>query len=199
MEKIKVIGICGSPRKGKHTETLMEHIFEGCKAEGAEVEMITIHDKDLKPCTGCLSCQKGGTCPVKDDITKIFEKIKEADGIVMGSPVFFCDVTAQMKMILDRSFAYWPINGNKVGAIATVAGSVGCSGVIDTFNRFFTMHGISSAGFVGLYGKTGDKIKAQDTAYKIGQKIVKQARIQKGTTNGAYDAATHVVYGTHTF
>ncbi|MEG0292562.1 MAG: flavodoxin family protein [Anaerovoracaceae bacterium] len=199
MEQIKILGVCASPRRNKQTEVLMENVLKGCADSGAEVELVSLADMEINPCIGCITCQKGGECPIDDGISEVFKKIKEADGVLIGSPVYFCDVTAQCKMLIDRSYSQWPINGNKVGAIATVAGSIGCSGVIDTLNNFFSMQGITSAGWVALYGKTEDKIIAKKKAYELGQKMVKIAEFQKNNDNGAYDSITHVAYGTHTF
>lgn len=199
MSKIKVVGICTSPRENKHTEKLMKHVLKGCEDKGAEVELITMAGKDINPCLGCITCQKGGVCPIDDDITKIFEKIKEADGILIGAPVYFCDVPAQCKMLIDRSYAVTPINGGKVGGLVTVAGSIGCSGVVDTINNFYTMQGITPAGWISLYGKTEDKPEACKKAFALGQKMVKMAEFQKQNSDGAYDLITHVAYGTHTF
>ncbi len=67
---------------------------------------------------------------------ELYDKIMEADGIVIGTPVYYYDMTAQCKMIIDRTIAIAPINGNKVGGIVTVAGSLGLSEVVKNQNVF---------------------------------------------------------------
>jgi multimeric flavodoxin WrbA len=133
-----------------------------------------------------------------DDMQGLYNKILEADGIVMGTPVYYYDMTAQCKMIIDRTIAIAPINGNKVGGIVTVAGSMGLSEVVKNLSMYFSVQGITPAGWVAAYSPVEDKVKAQESAFELGVKIAKMINAQKKNTTGAYNRLNHFAYGTHT-
>ena len=108
MEEIKILAINTSPRKGRNTQQLAEAVLEGCRSLDAQepeasglkitTEMIQVGDAPadgFQLCRGCWGCVKKGSCVLKDDfITEIYEKIRQADGVIFASPVFFCDVSA---------------------------------------------------------------------------------------------------------
>jgi multimeric flavodoxin WrbA len=103
---IKIIGLSGSPRKNGNTEILIKEALKAAKQKGAETEFITIAGKNIQPCRACGACRlpkSAGKCAIKDDVPEIFEKLKKADGILIGSPVYFLTVTAQLKALFDRS------------------------------------------------------------------------------------------------
>jgi len=123
---LKVLAINGSPRKKGNTQILMEAAAEELRKAGAEVEMISIADFDIRPCTGCRRCyQKLWDCPIADDAIKVLKKVAYSDGILVGSPVFFGGVTAQLKALFDRSIMpYQALDfSDKVGGAITVGGS----------------------------------------------------------------------------
>jgi multimeric flavodoxin WrbA len=104
---MKVIAINGSPRKKWNTAMLLEKAIEGAKSLGAETELVDLYDLNYKGCISCFACKiRGGKsygkCAVKDDLTPIFERIEKADGIVMGSPIYFGAVTGEMRSFLER-------------------------------------------------------------------------------------------------
>lgn len=197
---MKVLGISTSPRRRQNTEKLIEKVLEGSASSGAQTELFVISGKQINPCTGCWKC-KGEIkkCVIEDDMQELYDKIIEADGIVIGTPVYFFDMTAQCKMIIDRTFAIAPINGNKVGGIVTVAGSLGLSEVVKNLSMYFSVQGITSAGSVAVYSPVEGKVKAQESAFELGVKIVKMINAQKGDTTGAYNGRGGFAYGTHTF
>jgi multimeric flavodoxin WrbA len=104
---MKVLGIFGSPRKGGNTELLLEEALKGAEAEGAEVERLRITDYNIIPCKGCLACYNKGDCIILDDMQKIYPKLTEADIIILASPIFFYNVTAWAKALIDRCQALW--------------------------------------------------------------------------------------------
>ena len=81
---------------------LVERVLEGAKAAGAEVEFVDIGDVKIAYCTGCGACHVSGKCPLKDEFAPLRDKILAADGIVLGSPLYFNSVTAQLKTLIDR-------------------------------------------------------------------------------------------------
>lgn len=104
---MKILGISGSPRAKGNTDILVQEALRAASELGAKTEFIALSGKKIKPCTGCGTCYTGnskGICVIKDDdIPCIYEAMKEADGIIVGSPVYFLSVTAQLKALFDRS------------------------------------------------------------------------------------------------
>jgi multimeric flavodoxin WrbA len=102
-----VIAINGSPRKKWNTATLLEHTLEGAKAQGAKTELVHLYDLDFKGCTSCFACKlKGGKsygkCAMKDDLAPVLERITGADALVLGSPIYFGNVTGEMRSFMER-------------------------------------------------------------------------------------------------
>jgi len=122
---MKVLGISGSPRKGGNTETIVRHILRAAEGEGAGTEMISLSGLDIRPCTACMACASKETCSVKDDLWPVYEKMKEADGIVLATPVYYGSATANMKALMDRAGFIASHNGRlfegKVGGPYAVA------------------------------------------------------------------------------
>ncbi len=104
---MKILGISGSPRAKGNTDILVQEALRAASEVGAKTEFIALAGKKIKPCTGCGTCHtesSKGICAIKDDdIPRIYEAMKEADGIIVGSPVYFLSVTAQLKALFDRS------------------------------------------------------------------------------------------------
>ena len=86
---MKVIGIVGSTRRGGNTEILTEITLEVIRKEGIETELISLAGKRIAPCDGCRSCIETGKCHIEDDFDSIFAKMKEADGIILATPVYY--------------------------------------------------------------------------------------------------------------
>ncbi|RXE56606.1 flavodoxin [Methanoculleus taiwanensis] len=102
-----VIAINGSPRKTWNTATLLEHALEGAASEGAETELVHLYDLDFKGCSSCFACKlKGGKsygrCAVHDELTPVLDRIAEADGLILGSPIYFGTVTGEMRSFMER-------------------------------------------------------------------------------------------------
>lgn len=103
----KIIAINGSPRKNWNTAILLQSALEGAKANGAETELINLYDYEFKGCVSCLVCKRkdstaNGLCAYKDALTTILEKCKAADAVILGSPIYFGDVTSMMRSFLER-------------------------------------------------------------------------------------------------
>jgi len=100
---MRIIGISGSPRgRQSNTRRLVQRVLEGALACGAEAELIDLGEVNVGYCTACGACHVSGKCPVKDDFGPVREKMLAADGIVLGSPLYFNAVTAQLKAVIDR-------------------------------------------------------------------------------------------------
>ncbi len=97
-----VLAISSTLRKNGNSEILAKEFLKGAKDMGHNVEFITLQDKEIKFCKGCLACQKLGTCVIKDDSNSIVEKMKNADVIVFASPIYYYEMSGQLKTLLDR-------------------------------------------------------------------------------------------------
>lgn len=103
---MKVVGFVGSPRKGGNTDILVQKALEGAKEKGAETKIYYLNDMNIKGCQACMACKtKTDTCVQKDDMAPLYKEIAEADGVVIGSPIYMGNITGQAKVFLDRWYA----------------------------------------------------------------------------------------------
>lgn len=109
----KIIIIDGGPRKNMNTAQLLQRFAEGVKSVGNDVEVKTVwlYELDYKGCVSCMSCKLKGNvsniCRFKDALTPVLEEIAQADGLVLGSPIYFGEVTGQMRTFLERLAFPW--------------------------------------------------------------------------------------------
>jgi len=104
---MKVMAFNGSPRKKWNTAKLLEKALEGAASQGAETELIHLYDLNYKGCISCFDCKtKGGEsygrCAVKDDLAPVFREIEKADVIILGSPIYFGNVSGEMRSFMER-------------------------------------------------------------------------------------------------
>ena len=104
----KVVIISTSLRLGSNSNMLAEQFAEGAKAAGNEVELVTLRGKEIKFCVGCLSCQKTGACVIKDDALAIMESVLNADVVCWATPIYYYEMSGQMKTLIDRMNAMYP-------------------------------------------------------------------------------------------
>jgi len=150
---MKVIAINGSPRKEGNTAALLKELLSGLEDEGVETELIHIGGKKVHGCTACMKCfeMKNGQCVFNDDpINECIAKMREADGIVIGSPTYFADVSTEVKALIDRAGFVSMANGGflarKAGAAVVAVRRAGAVHAYDTINHLF---GISNMITVG--------------------------------------------------
>jgi len=106
---MKIIGLIASPRKHGNTAWIVNQILEGAKEQGAETQPWYFGDLDIKPCQGCMSCHvadRDRGCVINDDMQKLYDAIEHADALVLGSPVYMGQMSAQAKIFTDRLFAH---------------------------------------------------------------------------------------------
>jgi len=104
---MKIVCLLGSPRKKGNSATVAARLMERAAALGAEVETIYLNELSYKGCQACYACKTGSEiCVMKDDLTSVLEKVKQADGVVMASAIYYGDITAQLKGFIDRTFSY---------------------------------------------------------------------------------------------
>jgi len=124
---LKAIGISGSPRRHGNTQILVNHCLEAIAEEGIETELISLAGLNITGCKHCDYCaEHPGECATKDDAQPVIEKMKEADAIVVGSPVYFGSATSLIKGLLERTaFSNRGAFAGKVGGPVVVARRAG--------------------------------------------------------------------------
>lgn len=168
---MKVIGINGSARKGGNTAIIIKTVFEELEEKGIETELIELADKEIKGCKGCFACAGKKQCIIKDDFfNECFNKIVEADGIILGSPVYSADISSKMKAFLERAGVIVSTNSgmlkHKVGASVAAVRRGGGMHAVDTLNHFLLNKEVLVVGSTYwnmVYGKDiGDVTKDEE-------------------------------------
>jgi len=157
---MRVVAFNGSPRKGGNTERLLKRVLSVLDGEGIQTELVHIGGEKVHGCTACGKCfaNQDGRCVFDDDIiNECIGKMAAADGILIGSPTYFADVSPETKALIDRAGFVAMANGRmfsrKVGAAVVAVRRAGGIHVFDTINHFF---GISDMFTVGsIYWNIG--------------------------------------------
>lgn len=142
---MKVLAINSSARKDGNTAILLGRVLEELRKEGIETELIQLAGQMIEPCKACWACGGQGNCVHrKDQFREIFDKMKEADGILLGSPVYSANISANMQALLERAAVVGDMNPglftHKVGAAVVAARRGGALNAVDAMNHFFLNH-----------------------------------------------------------
>jgi multimeric flavodoxin WrbA len=144
---MKVIAFNGSARKDGNTAILLNLVLDELKAEGIDTELYSLSGKPVQGCIACYKCfeKKNKRCAVEKDImNECIQKMDEADGILLGSPTYFADVSAGMKALIERCGMVGRANADmykrKVGASVVAARRAGAIHVFNSLNYFFTIN-----------------------------------------------------------
>lgn len=144
---MKVVAFNGSPRRDGNTKILIDTIFAILQKEGIETEMIQLGNKKVHGCTACGKCKEiqDGKCHIKNDhLNYCIEKMIEADGIIIGSPVYFADVTTEVKALIDVAGYVTRANGfllkRKIGAAVIAVRRGGALHTFESINNFFLIN-----------------------------------------------------------
>jgi multimeric flavodoxin WrbA len=179
----RVVAFNGSPRKEGNTSILIEHILAELDNEGIEIETIHLGGKKIHGCTACGKCfeNRDRRCVIDDDVVNnCIEKMSSADGIILGSPVYFLDVTPEMKALIDRagfvSFANGHIFKNKVGNAAVALRRTGASRTADSMLHFLLASEMIVSGLpaIGIGLDAGDVLNDEEgiaRAKSLGQNM----------------------------
>ncbi|MBI4743662.1 MAG: flavodoxin family protein [Actinobacteria bacterium] len=187
---MKALGLAGSPRRCGNSEILLDKFLEGTIHKGGKTEKIVISELKIAPCNATNACFKTGVCDIKDDMQQIYEKLLEADCVVLASPIYFYSVTAQAKALIDRSQCLWAKQNilgqdltqgkERLGVFISVAGTGGekvFDGSILTVRYFFKAIGVKY--FESLLFRNIDKKKdilkhsnALSQSFSLGEKVV---------------------------
>ena len=143
---MKVLALNGSPRKNGNTATLLEKVLSPLIEAGWETEIVQIGGQKIQGCRGCLKCaeKKNQRCVFDNDILNgVLEKMLAADAMILGTPCYFTDMSAEMKALVDRAGFVAFVNGGlfqgKIGAAVVAAGRGGATHAFDSINHMFLM------------------------------------------------------------
>jgi multimeric flavodoxin WrbA len=125
-----ILAINGSPRKNRNTATLLNKALEGAASQGATTELIHLYDLNYKGCISCFSCKltggkSYGKCAYQDDLSPVLEKISNADAVILGSPLYFGNVTGEMKSLMERLLFQYVIYDENYSSLVTKKKQIG--------------------------------------------------------------------------
>ncbi len=182
----RIVIIKGSPRKNGNSAALADQVAAGAQAAGAQVESFYLHGMDIAPCDACDACHSEAYagCIVEDDMQEIYPSLREADALVIASPVYWFTVSAQTKIFMDRCYAMvdaegYTMRGKKIGIVMSYGDNDPFdSGAVNAFRTFQDAFRYVSAEIVGyVYGSAGDPgaIRSNDAlmtaAFKLGERL----------------------------
>ena len=170
--------ISTSLRGGSNSEILAKECEKGALAAGHDVELLSLKWKDIKFCIGCLYCQSKGTCVLKDDVAEIMEKVLAAEVIVYATPIYYYEMSGQMKTLLDRMNPMYPMDYafRDIYMIATAAEDEestfekaynGLQGWVDCFEKA-RLKGLVAGGGIGDANDAANHADAMKKAYELG-------------------------------
>ncbi len=170
---MKVIAFNGSPREKGNTNILLTTVLQEISKEGIETDLIQLGKKTLHGCIACGKCKenKNKKCVITDDkLNDYIEKMTEADGIILGSPVYFSDLTSNIKSLIDRAGYVSRANGDllkrKIGAGVVAVRRAGAIHTFDSLNHFFLINHMivpgSSYWNIGIGRDAGDVSKDEE-------------------------------------
>lgn len=148
---MNIVCIIGSPHGVEgNTAALTESVLQGARSRGALCEVVSLAEKDVGPCCGCDICHRSGACPHGDDFEEIRKKIETADGVVLASPNYIFNVSAQMKAFMDRccGVIHCMSFRGKYGLSVVTSGGGADEPLIDYMNQFMLATGIHPLGGV---------------------------------------------------
>lgn len=167
---MNVLFINGSPRSEGNTRKLLDQVRNSIEAEGISTELVQVGGTLIRGCLACYRCieLKNRQCSTKNDnFNAIFQKMLEADGIVLGSPTYFADITPELKALIDRAGYISRVNGNlfrhKAGAAVISLRRGGGIHAFDTVNHLFQICGMFTVGStywnLGFGGREGNEVE----------------------------------------
>ncbi len=184
---MKVLGINTSPREASNVKIALEAALDAASAKGAETEIVDVNKLTITPCQGDNYCKEHDSeCALNDDMQDIYQKIEEADGIILASPIYFCDVNAQAKLVIDRLYSYFMnpkyselFSTKKVSIIAThgAAPLEAFEGSLNTQMAAFEVLGFKTGDIINLDdnnvpGAIKDKEEQLQKAREIGENLI---------------------------
>lgn len=162
---MKVLVVNGSPHLNGCTDRGLREVEETLKANGVEVERVNVGNKDIRGCIGCHFCREHGRCVFNDLVNETAPKFAEADGLIVGSPVYYAGANGQLLAFLDRLFystAGTIDKAMKVGAAVVSSRRAGSTSAFDEINKYFTISAmpiVSSTYWNEVHGFTAEDVE----------------------------------------
>ena len=178
---MKVIGLNASPRgKDSNTLRLVNAVLEGAKEQGAKTEFVDIYSLHIEYCTACGTCYAKGDCTLDDDFSDLFDRLMNAEGIVLGAPNYIDSVPAPMKALFDRmaDAIHCQMLMGKFGCSVCTAGGSGEHEVVGYINKVLTTLGANVVGGIGVaIGRNPAALgKAETEAREMGKRLARSIR-----------------------
>ena len=189
---MKILGIMGSPRIKGNADLLLDEALKGAQSQQAEVDKLVVDKLKIGPCREYYTCLKDGNCVIKDEMDEIYPRLLEVDGIVVASPIFFYNVSAQLKILIDRCQALWArkyvlkqeMRSGRKGAFIGVGATSGAKlfdGSVLTIKYFFKAINVEYSDELLIRGvdKRGEIKEHPDVlsgAFELGKKLVESIR-----------------------
>ncbi|MDI9646109.1 MAG: flavodoxin family protein [Archaeoglobales archaeon] len=174
---MRALAILGSPRRYGNTAILTEAVLDELESLGYKKNLIYLQEKNIKYCLGCGTCLMKGYCIHKDDMQEIIEEIKRCRVLILASPVYYLNVTAQMKTFIDRmlAFGHRPSLGGYGASITVYAGVGNAENVARYLNRILKSWGIVPVGYLTAYAVLPGEVCEENikAAKELGKKIAK--------------------------
>ena len=177
----KVLIISTSIRNNSNSEILAHEMEKGAKEAGNEVEFVTLKDKEINFCKGCMACQKIGRCVIDDDVNPILEKMKNAEVIVWATPVYYYEMSGQMKTLIDRANALYSSQHNIKEVYVITTSADGSENVVQTVlagvkGWIACLSGVRLSGFLNGGGLDAPNQVSQNSqllskAFELGKNI----------------------------
>jgi multimeric flavodoxin WrbA len=178
---MKVVGVCGSPRKG-NTEWMLRRILKIVAQHDIDTELILLRKHDIRECNGCLKCEAGGAerkgiCTIKDDMHDINTKLLEAEAMVLGTPVYFEMLSGLLKNFIDRTDAIWPkLEGKLIAGTAVAEEGIGQA--VDNLKVYCAVCKMRWVGEVTALAKERNEVARykdiEQSLNALGKKIVEE-------------------------
>jgi len=181
---MKILAIAGSPRRKGNSNYLVDVALKAAEKLGAETEKIVLSDFKVAPCQGHNNCGSRDTCVQKDDANWILDRLCEADGVIFSTPVYYYNVSAQLKALIDRTyFLYMHDRKPKSQAVGliVVAESAGIEDTLHTLNQyvdetFSEKKVFTVSGYAGRCGEVKNNAGLVQEAEKLGRQMVEALR-----------------------
>ncbi len=157
-----VVAIIGSPHKDGNCSYLVDIVLKELEAQGIATEKISLAECAIAPCQGHDKCGEFKVCKIKDDAPAVIKKYNEADGVILASPVYFYDVTAQMKAFIDRNFFTFTHGGKakaKCAGLIAIGGGGGADETVNTLQAFTHLPATKTVVLKGYTGQGAAKDK----------------------------------------
>ena len=168
---MKVLMINGSPRKDGNTSLALKEMQKVFEAEGIEVEFINIGNAAIRGCIACKTCETKGSCVFDDLVNETAPKLAEADGVVIGTPVYYASANGTLISFLDRLFYSCSCDKTmKVGAAVAIARRGGLTATFDELNKYFTISGMPVASgyyWNGVHGGGKGEVEKDDEGMQM--------------------------------